>query len=133
MLFNFFKNKKTTTEKIANYGANEMLYKLVVRDLEDSKYGGVTTDEEEFIVMLMQKLEQNKERKPLKLHRLSDKTINVSYDSYPIGKIRLQGRNTSMQILLNLYDFKVIRDCTNQEYIEGIDLWIKYIKKLKRI
>lgn len=133
MLFNLFKKKKTATKNITHDKTNEFLYKRVIRDLEDSKYGGITIEEEEFIAVLMQKLELSKERKLLKLHRLSDKTINVSYDSYPIGKIRLQGRNTSMQILLDLYDFKVIKDCTNEEYIESIDSWIKYIKKLKRI
>lgn len=133
MLFNFFKMRNFQARKMIHSTIDQAMYRRVVRDLEESKYGRITEEEEEFIVVLMQKLEQSKEKKLLKLHRLSDKTINVSYDSYPIGKIKLQGQKTSMQILLDLYDHKVIRDCPKVEYNDSIDLWIKYIKKMKRI
>ena len=106
-------------------------YERVIKDLLNSKYCEVNGTEEEFIKYLLYKLQQNNLRKLVRLKRMSNKAIDFSYNSYPIGKIKLQGKKTWMQILTNLYDQKRLEDVSDFEYIDAIDLWISYIKKLK--
>lgn len=62
------------------------------------------------------------------LVRLSDGTISVSFNSYPIGKIKLQGRKKRMMYMENLYD-SVSIDGELKDFIYTIDKWIKYIEK----
>ena len=72
----------------------------------------------------------------LKLNRLSDKTINVQYIDMQIGRIKLQGRKTKMQILitngitqgeLDVYDLEWIENRTFDFYIESIERWMNYL------
>jgi hypothetical protein len=60
------------------------------------------------------------------LSRLSDGTINVSYKTYPVGKIKLQGRRHSMLVFTRLYKQNPIEG-TMDDFIHGIDDWIKSI------
>jgi hypothetical protein len=62
------------------------------------------------------------------LSRMSNGTINVSYNTYPVGKIKLQSRKHQMMYMKNLYDSVSING-ELQDFIEGIDFWIKYINK----
>ena len=66
----------------------------------------------------------------LSFNRLSNKTLNAWYNDRYLGKIKLQGRKTYMQILNGLFGVEVIRDCTLEEYLKHIDGWIEYIKDL---
>lgn len=66
----------------------------------------------------------------LSFNRLSDKTLNAWYNNYYLGKIKLQGKKTYMQILNGLFGAEVIRDCTLEECLKHIDGWIEYIKDL---
>lgn len=62
----------------------------------------------------------------IKLKRMSDGMIEVSYYTYPIGRIKLQGRKYKMQILNGLYDVKWI-DGTIDDFLPHISDWKKYI------
>lgn len=128
MLFKLFNRKNNKTSQRNYPSVNEELYKRVLRDLEESKYCEVSAAEKEFITNLMYKLNQQNEFKALKLRRMSSKAIDVSYNMYPIGKIKLLGKKTWMQVFRNLYDVELIEG-NLEVYINSIDLWIKYIKK----
>lgn len=103
-------------------------YDIVTRHIADSKYSSISNDEEIFIKNLLLKLHQNN-LKPPRLERMSTKAISISYYNYPIGKIKLQGTKTWMQIL-TLSDQNNVENASLEEYIESIDLWIAYIKKI---
>jgi|GEM_PF-796217 len=62
----------------------------------------------------------------LRINRLSDKTLNVRYISSQIGRIKLHGRKTRMQILTE-GEVKWIEDKPLEFYIEQINEWIKYL------
>lgn len=108
----------------------EEYYNLITRHIVDSKYCNISNDEEVFIKALLLKLHQNN-LKPVSLQRMSTKDISVNYSGYPIGKVKLQGKKTWMQILTGLHDHNKLENASLEEYIESIDLWITYIKKLK--
>lgn len=59
---------------------------------------------------------------------MSNKSFSVSYSGYPIGKIKLNGRKTYMQILKGLSGVKCFDDLSLEEYISHIPEWIKHIK-----
>lgn len=65
------------------------------------------------------------------LERKSDKAIAVFYKRIYVGRIKLQGRKTWMQILPNLYDVRKLENEELDTYIENIDLWIDYINKVQ--
>lgn len=83
-------------------------------------------EEELFLDALLQKSNQLSGK--YELRRMSNGTIDVSYCSCPVGKIKLQGRTKNMMVLKNLYDSKNIEGSLD-DFINGIDLWIKYINK----
>jgi len=105
-------------------------YDIVTRHIVDSKYCNISNDEEVFIKALLLKLHQNN-LKSVSLQRMSTKDISVNYSGYPIGKVKLQGKKTWMQILTGLHDHNKLENASLEEYIDSIDLWITYIKKLK--
>lgn len=61
------------------------------------------------------------------LYRMSNGTLSVYYKTYPIGKIKLQGRVFSMQILKGLSSVKYI-DGSLEDFLEHIPDWCKYIR-----
>ena len=90
----------------------------------------ISENESVFFERLQEKIIYEKLKSPLCLTRLSNGTINVNYGSYPIGKIKLQGKSTHMQILKTVYKIDIIENNTLEEYINHIADWIKYIRKL---
>lgn len=66
------------------------------------------------------------------LSRLSDGTINVAYRTYPVGKIKMQGRKHSMLVLMSLYKNKSIEG-TLDDFIQSIDIWLKYISSVLKL
>lgn len=68
------------------------------------------------------------EKKHISLKRLSNGSIETYYKTYPLGKIKLQGRKHSMQILKSLYDYDVIKGNVN-DFIDRIDDVLKYMRK----
>lgn len=61
------------------------------------------------------------------LYRMSNGTLSVYYKTYPIGKIKLQGRVFSMQILKGLSSVKNV-DGSLEDFLEYIPDWCKYIR-----
>ena len=62
------------------------------------------------------------------LIRMSDGTLAFEYGRAPIGKIKLQGRKHSMQVLRGLTSQSHIFG-SMEDFIAGIDKWIVYYKK----
>lgn len=59
------------------------------------------------------------------LERMSDGTLSVYYQSYPIGKVKLRGRKHKMQILKGLYGMKWIEG-SKDDFLPYIADWKKY-------
>ncbi|KUO64776.1 MAG: hypothetical protein APF84_02780 [Gracilibacter sp. BRH_c7a] len=105
-----------------------MEFKIAQNSTNPRKTYEVIEDEIMFFNALKMKIEESGLKAVFKFTRLSDGTINVDYASYPIGKIKLQGRTKWMMIMKNLYDSQNIKGELH-DYIEGINKWIQYIKK----
>lgn len=123
---NLMKNRGKSNSK-DNVISNEN-YDIVTRNIIDSKYCSISSEEEIFIKELLLKLHQNN-LKSVYLQRMSTKAISIEYNGYPIGKVKLQGKRTWMQILTNLYENHCLENASLKEYTDSIDLWITYIKK----
>ncbi|WP_102274100.1 hypothetical protein [Cytobacillus massiliigabonensis] len=126
MLFSVFSKKYRAKDEQSFI--NMSIYKRVLGDIEKSKYCSISEEEMQFIYQLILKLFRCGETKSIRLTRMSNKAISVTYNTYPIGKVRLQGRKTWMQILIDLYEYETLEGNLN-DYIDGIDHWILYIKK----
>lgn len=109
---------------------NEPKYYIPYNMTNPSKYYDVTKEEELFIDQILEKSRHLKGE--FQLSRLSDGTVNVSYNMYPVGKIKLQGRKHYMLVLTSLYKQNSIEGTTD-DFISGIDGWIKYIGKVLRL
>ncbi|NLY47179.1 MAG: hypothetical protein GX053_14505 [Tissierella sp.] len=93
----------------------------------------MSEDEEMFIKELILRIDATHDNYNLSFERLSDKTFNVWYNSYYLGKIKLQGKDTYMQILYGTHGANAVRECNLNEYIKHIDSWIERIKFLDTI
>lgn len=109
---------------------NESRYYIPYNSTNPSKKYAITKEEELFFDKLLEKSVHLKGE--FQLFRLSDGTINVSYKTYPVGKIKLQGRKHSMLVLASLYKQNSIEG-TMDDFIHGIDDWIKYISTILRL
>lgn len=89
-----------------------------------------TTDEEDAFFRELVKQTTEAKLNPLMFYfePMSDKSFYVQYGSYPIGRIKLKGNKTHMQILKELYGVKEEYDLTLEEYISQIPKWIKHIR-----
>lgn len=68
------------------------------------------------------------ENSKIRLVRMSNGTLEVEYSGYPIGKIKLQGRKHTMQVIKSLYKFSDYEGTT--EFLkEKIIDWVEYIHK----
>lgn len=88
----------------------------------------VTAEETRFLDALMSKSEHLITER-YRFERLSNGTINVWYRRYFVGKVKLQGRRTFFMYMKNIYDSVTIEDATLNDYINSLDLWIKYINR----
>lgn len=109
---------------------NESKYYIPYNSTNPSKEYDITKEEELFFDKLLEKSVHLKGE--FQLSRLSDGTVNVSYKTYPVGKIKLQGRKHSMLVLTSLYKQNSIEG-TMDDFIRGIDGWIKYIGTILRL
>lgn len=62
------------------------------------------------------------------LKRLSNKTIEPYFNTYPIGKVKLTGKKFWMQIFKNIYKIDVFEG-TLDEMIEKQDEVIMYLRR----
>lgn len=121
--------KKLFKAPVKKDSENE-LFEWVVRDLRRSKYCELNDEEVIFIKALIQKLNQNKLTKGFKLERTSRRDIHLFYTSYPIGRIKLNGRKRWMTA--NTDVIQNFDNLTLEEFIGKIDIWISYIKECER-
>ena len=89
-----------------------------------------TTNEEDAFFKELVKQTMEAELNPLLFYYepMSNKSFSIQYNRYPIGKIKLKGRTTYMQILEGLTDVEEICNSSLEEYISHIPKWIKHIK-----
>lgn len=90
-----------------------------------------TTNEDEdafFRELIKQTLEAKLNPYKFDFEPMGNKSFSVYYDRYAIGRIKLNNKSTSMQILKGLYGVKNIEDLQPEEYFAYIPAWVKYIK-----
>lgn len=86
----------------------------------------ITEKEIQFFDCLHSKL-SDEQNCHIRLFRMSNGSISVYFDSYPIGKIKLYGQRFWMQILKGLYSNKTVEG-TVEQFIEHIPEWQRYIE-----
>ena len=104
-----------------------MQYQIKYNVNPPTKLYEINADEELFFKTFSLKLTESDNRCII-LHRMSNGTLEICFDNYPLGKIKLQGRKQSMQILKSLYKYEVIEGNV-KDFIERIDDVILYMKK----
>ena len=104
-----------------------MNYVIKYRCNPPSKVYEVNTDEKLYFDNLFLKL-TDAENKRIILYRMSNGAIEPYFCSYPIGKIKLQGRKHYMQVFKSLYKVDVIEG-TVEDFIKKIDDVVLYIRK----
>lgn len=108
-----------------------VILNLEINSSNTSKQYIVNENEKLFFETLSSRLKENNLSQPLNLIRMSNGSISVNYSTYPIGKIKLQGRKHWMLILRDLYESDLIEGSLG-DFILDIDSWIAYIKKYLR-
>lgn len=83
--------------------------------------------EEQFFNELFTELSEQ-ENKHIHLIRMTNGVLSVQYGTYPIGKIKLQGRSHWMQILKGQSSKTIEGNIA--DFIANIPYWKKYIAKL---
>lgn len=117
MIRKFFLKKY---KKVDDDVISEFIYESFVKELVESKYREINDAEEDFIKHLLYKLHQNNQQKLCELKRMSNNSIEFRYNNYPVGKIKLQGKNTWMQILTSLYDQKKLKMLHNLNILKPL-------------
>jgi hypothetical protein len=111
------------------FKVKNMKYLIKYSTNPPSKIFEVNDLEEQFFNILYSKLSNDINAK-IYLIRLSDGTLNVEYkNGLYIGKIKLQGRKHSMQILKSLYKSYTVYDDFNKHIDEWINYFDKYLRK----
>lgn len=59
---------------------------------------------------------------------MSNGTLSVEYSGYLVGKVKLQGRKYSMQVLKGLYGSDSFEGDIGL-FIEKTEIWVRYIRK----
>lgn len=86
----------------------------------------VNEREERFFAILYNTLSKDA-NEHIHLKRMSNGTLAVYFNSFPVGKIKLQGRKHWMQILKGMYTVKVI-DGDIEDFTPHIFDWERYIR-----
>lgn len=89
----------------------------------------LTKEEKIFLNFLYSYLLENNFTPNIKYKILSNNTIDVRYNEFQIGRVKLRGRKFKMQ-LLTINNVKWIEG-TLEDFINKIPDWLKYIKTLK--
>lgn len=117
------KNHQTRTTE----STLDTVYPLRYNTSNPSKQFEFTADEREFFTQLHSSLTDEENRR-IKLVRMSNGSIEPYFGSYPLGKVKLQGRKLSMQIFKNAIDFDEVEG-TPHELQSYIPFIVKYIRK----
>ena len=110
-----------------------ILIDILTRSVKRKMGGGVafeTSDDEDkfFRELILNALENNLEPKNFYFEPMSNKSFSIYYQDLPIGRIKLYGKKTYMQILNGLLEVNKLYDLSLDEYIIHIPEWIKYIE-----
>lgn len=84
--------------------------------------------EEDFFEYLSSKLTKAENSK-IKLIRMSNGALCVEYSGYPIGRIKLQGRKNSMQVIKSSYKFYDFEGNV-EDFKSKVNDWVEYLRKL---
>lgn len=103
-------------------------YSIRYSSTSPSKVYEINDLESLFFETLFSKLKDAKLKNCITLIRMSNGTLAVEYAGYPVGKIKLQGRIHTMQILKGLYKHYSIEG-NIQDFLPRIDEWVKYIQR----
>lgn len=104
-----------------------MKYRIIYNVYPPTKIYNVNPDEELFFDELYARLNES-ENNHIVLYRFSNGSIETYYKTYPLGKVKLQGRKHYMQILKSLYKHDEI-DGTVQDFIDRLDDMILYLRR----
>ena len=104
-----------------------MKYKIVYNVNPPSKIYNVNELEEKYFNSLYSAL-TNFENEKIILHRFSNGSIEPYFNSFPLGKIKLQGRKHYMQVFKSEFKYENI-DGTVDDFILKIPDVIKYLRK----
>lgn len=110
--------------------ANDYVYESIIFKLQKSKYCKVIEDEKVFVKALLSKLRNENLPIKVKLERTSRKDIHFFYNSYPIGRVKLNGRKRWMTV--NTANVQQFDGLDLDEFVDKIDTWISYIRQCER-
>ena len=99
-----------------------MKYNITYNKTNPTKEYKINVLEESFFNTVYEEIGEG-----INIIRMSDGMLEVFYQSYYVGKIKLQGRKHKMQILKGLYDIKWIEGNIN-DFLPHIKDWKKYIE-----
>ena len=101
-----------------------MLYQIRQSTVKDFPWN---EDEELYFSTFHSRLTDYENSKII-LHRLSNGSIEPYFDNYPLGKIKLRGREHHMQVFKSIYKWEDISGNV-ETFVERIDDVIKYMRK----
>ena len=104
-----------------------MKYSIKYNANPPTKIFEVNVDEKLYFEKLHSKLADAENQKII-LYRFSDGKIEPYFNGYPLGKIKLQGRNHYLQILKSLYKYEVVEGSV-EDFINRIDDVVLYLRK----
>lgn len=87
----------------------------------------VSDEEKRFLKCFYDELLESKVKPFINSNRLSDGTINVKYRGMPVGRIRLQGRKHTMQILIGTNGNNKVIEGTVEDFLPYLHKWVRYI------
>ncbi len=110
-----------------------ILINILTKSVKRKMGGGVafeTSDDEDkfFRKLILNALENNLEPKNFYFEPMSNKSFSIHYQDFPIGRIKLHGRKTYMQIINEPFGVNKLYDLSLDEYMTHIPEWIKYIE-----
>ncbi|KSV60306.1 hypothetical protein [Acetivibrio ethanolgignens] len=127
------KIKLSADEKILQGKVVDILTKSLLRKRGYGVYMKTSENEDYFFRELVKNIENSGLKSALLyLEPMSDKSFSVHYDGYQIGRIKLSGNKTRMQVLVGLHGMKLYENLTVEEYVEKISFWIKHAKHCLR-
>lgn len=127
LVFRLFKRKQNSLAPTKNkHIERRPKYYIPTNSRNPKKEYDLLLEEELFFDALLDKSAHLKGE--YSLLRLSDGSVNVSYNEYPVGKVKLHGRKKHMMYMKNLFDPLTIEGELN-DFINTIDKWIVYIER----
>lgn len=143
-IFNFFKKRSKTSanNNVISQKAfmnsetqklQDMLISILAKSVAKKLGPGVSfetsNDEDAFFrEVIKETVDAKLNPRLLYFEPMSNKSFSVQYGSYAIGKIKLSGRKTYMQVLSGLYGVDDLSDLSLEDYISHIPKWIKQMK-----